>query len=386
MERFRPDNWYELWLRPFLMLDPGSGVYFEFPAPDLRFTALIVLALLLLLTRRWSVLSPLTRRMTVGLLVTMWAWSYVSGNGRYFLPGLLFVGPLIVALIAATKVTRSMRWTLLGFVLVGQAAVVATMYVPSPLANLKWIDTNVLGLPDSPLRNEPAVFTAVGGNSQSALATRFHPESRWIALMGHYSVGPVGVEHDRLLDAVASSMKKYVIAEGAREPPEKREKAAQELRTWLTRLLAAKGLKLVDEPCQFLERRLNAARPSNGLINLEEPGRWFCRFETEADRTVHTSAATVPQLHRDAFTVVERMCPRFFPPAGGQDYRGDGVSFRVYPGTDTQLRARDDGSVAYRYQLTLNATFVGTTTQILAGTASISCDKLDGRYQLPWNR
>jgi hypothetical protein len=386
MERFRPDNWYELWLRPFLMLDPGSGVYFEFPAPDLRFAVLLVFVCVVLLSKRWAALPEVTRRVLIGLLVTMWCWSYVSGNGRYFLPGLLLVGPLTISLLTAMKVSTVMRWALMGFVLFGQIAVVSVMYVPNPLVNLKWIDKDPVGLPDSPLRNKPAVFTVVGGNSFSALVPHFHPDSRWISLLGHYSVSSDGVQHERLIDALAGRLEKYVVADGARESPEKRAEAAVQLRDWLNIRLAQHGLRLADEPCQFLEREDSSKRAKAGTISLEEAGRWFCRFETAPDASVREKIRTVPQLHRDAFAVIERICPRFFPPRSGQDFRGDGVSFRVYPGADTQLRARDDGSVAYRYQLALNPTLVGRADQVVAGAATINCKKLEGRYQLPWNR
>lgn len=368
------------------MLDPGSGVYFEFPAPDLRFFALLVFAVAVVASKRWGELPQVTRRMLIGLLVTMWCWIYLSGNGRYFLPGLLLVGPLTIALLMAMKVSKSMRWTLIGFVLVGQIAVVSTMYVPSPLANLKWIDTDPIGLPDSPLRSEPAVFTVVGGNAHSALVPGFHPESRWIALMGYFSVSPTGIQHERLLEALASTRKKYVVADGAREPPEKRAEAMVQLRAWLGTLLAPRGLKLADESCVFLERKTHASSVLPAAISLEEPGWWFCRFEEQPDPSVRMSAPAVPQLHQDAFAAIERMCPRFFPPKEGQDFRAEGVSFRVYPGADTQLRARDNGNVAYRYKLALNPTLVGRAEQIVAGKATMNCNKLDGRYQLPWNR
>jgi len=385
MERFRPDNWYELWLRPLLMLDPGRGVYFEFPAPDLRFFALVALTLLLLVSGGWSRLAPVARRILVALFITMWCWSYVSGNGRYFLPGLLLVGPLVVALLSAIKLTRSMRWTLLGLIVVGQVAVVGIMYVANPLANLKWVDANPLGLPDSALRNEPAVFTVAGSNSHSSLMPWFHPQSRWIALLGNYSALPHSAERERVNEALASSLKKYVVADGAREAPAKREAAMVQLRAWLDTMLSQHDLRLSDEPCEFLARDPDGARSRPDAIDLEQAGRWFCRFEVSPPGTLRANAPTVPPLHRRAFETVERVCPRFFPPGHGLDRRGDGVSFRVYPGADTQLRVKD-GRVAYRYQLTLNPTVVGLVDEVAAGTATLNCNKLDGRYELPWNR
>ncbi|TAG65733.1 MAG: hypothetical protein EAZ24_16605 [Burkholderiales bacterium] len=368
------------------MLDPGRGVYFEFPAPDLRLSALLMLMVVVLVSKRWSALTRAAKWMIVGFLVTLWSWSYISGNGRYFLPGLVLVGPLAIALAIAIKVTTAMRWAVVGFVLIGQFSVVTAMYVPNPLTNLKWTTGNVVGLPESFLRNEPAVFTVIGGNSHSALVPSFHPESRWIALLGNYTP-PVGSsEQKRVQEALASSLKKYVIADGALEPLEKRAEAHLQLRSWLNTRLRPLGLGLSEEPCHFLARAELQTSRQPTPINLETPGRWICRFETARLSIVNEKTYEVPKVHRAAFDTIEAMCPRFFPPGGGQDHRGDGVSFRVYPGSDTQLRARDNGVIVYRYQQALNPTLIGPVEKVAAGDATMNCKKLDGRYQLPWNR
>ena len=158
-----------------------------------------------------------------------------------------------------------------------------------------------------------------------------------------------------------------------------------QLRAWLDTMLSQHDLRLSDEPCEFLARDPDGARSRPDAIDLEQAGRWFCRFEVSPPGTLRANAPTVPPLHRRAFETVERVCPRFFPPGHGLDRRGDGVSFRVYPGADTQLRVKD-GRVAYRYQLTLNPTVVGLVDEVAAGTATLNCNKLDGRYELPWNR
>jgi len=213
----------------------------------------------------------------------------------------------------------------------------------------------------------------------------FHPESRWLSLMGNYSVPSQGVERERLNHALASPLKKFVVADGAREAPAKREAAMRQLRTWLSTMLAQHDLRLSDEPCEFLARDPDAANLRPGAIDLEQAGRWFCRFEVAPPGTLRVSAPVVPELHRRAFETVERLCPRFFPPGQGIDRGGDGVSFRVYPGADTQLRVKQ-GLVAYRYQLTLNPTLIGQVENVAHGNGVVNCDKLDGRYQLPWNR
>ena len=386
MERFRPDNWWELWLRPLLMLDPGGGVYVEFPAPDLRFVVLLVFAGIVALSKRWRELVPGTRRALIGLFITMWCWTYISGNGRYFLPGLLLVGPLTIALLAALKVSTLMRWTLVGFVVVGQIVIVTVMYVANPMANLTWDDLDPIGLPASPLRAEPAVFTVVGGNAYAALVPRFHPDSQWVSFLGHYLIPPRSVEYERLTQVLASPKKKYVVVDASRSSSDKAAEEMSQLLAALNSMLAKHDLRLREEPCQFLGRKSNAAHARPSSIDLGQLGLWFCRFEPEPNPVARVLPADLSPLQRDAFASVERSCPRFFTPNGGQDFRGEGVSVRMYSGTDTQLIARDNGKVAYRYQLALNTTPIGQVDEVVSGAKTVNCDKLVGRYELPWKR
>ena len=86
MLRFQPDGWLQGLLRPLIMADPVASIYFELPAPDLRPAALLLLlplALWLGSLRRWP--TGQAWRLPVALLLTLYLWTFVIGNGRYFL-------------------------------------------------------------------------------------------------------------------------------------------------------------------------------------------------------------------------------------------------------------------------------------------------------------
>jgi hypothetical protein len=112
MVRFIPVDLLDALLRPIWMMSPEKAVYIDVPAPDARFFFLIILLLCCLVywlvklasgkqvdlysefqTRRlfWSLFA--------GLIVSWPIWLMTSGNGRYYSPWFLLVGPLSIALL-----------------------------------------------------------------------------------------------------------------------------------------------------------------------------------------------------------------------------------------------------------------------------------------------
>lgn len=109
--RFIPESFSEALLLPVRALVPEPNVYVEVWAPDVRFCVLFallgctVIRPLGKLARRLVAERTTVRMEAVVLtwLIVMWSlsyvlWLYTSGNARYFIPSLLLMGPLIVAL------------------------------------------------------------------------------------------------------------------------------------------------------------------------------------------------------------------------------------------------------------------------------------------------
>src|SRR4051794_31172481 len=115
MIRFIPDTWLEALLRFFVMAAPDGNVYVEIAAPDLRFAAIILLAVAVALS--WRRVGA-NKRPALALLAFVLAstvpWLLTSGNGRYWMPVLLSVGPLAVGLVFLLPVTKAFKLFIAG--------------------------------------------------------------------------------------------------------------------------------------------------------------------------------------------------------------------------------------------------------------------------------
>jgi hypothetical protein len=92
---------------------PNGWVYIEIVAPDFRFLfaiGLAVVTLIFLLRRR--VTANVVRNAAAMFALTTFSfvvWMATTGNGRYFMPYLVAIGPLCVGLVYTWKCSRSMK-------------------------------------------------------------------------------------------------------------------------------------------------------------------------------------------------------------------------------------------------------------------------------------
>jgi hypothetical protein len=121
MIRFLADTWRDAILRPVAMAAPNSSVYIEIAAPDFRFAIALVLAVLVLISTRKTKLQPQGWLPTVALFTLVFLsfipWMQTTGNGRYFMPYLILIGPLCIALINLMQNTVGMKIFLVAAVL-----------------------------------------------------------------------------------------------------------------------------------------------------------------------------------------------------------------------------------------------------------------------------
>src|SRR4051794_32949758 len=124
MIRFQPDTLPQAFLRYFDMAAPDANVYVEIPAPDIRFAAIALLAIVALLL--WPRLGA-GRNAIVAMVVVLFAstaiWLASTGNGRYFMALLVCAGPIAVALVATLPITRAARAALALLLVLGQGFV-----------------------------------------------------------------------------------------------------------------------------------------------------------------------------------------------------------------------------------------------------------------------
>lgn len=386
MERFRPDSVWEGLLRPILMADPEGGLYLEVAAPDLRFLMLLAVLSLLLVSRRLRQLTPIQTRALLSLFLCVYLWTFSSGNGRYFIPGLVLVGPLLVVGLCALPGSRSLIAFLLLLCVALQTAVTASFFRQAPWA-IAWVKDGVnLPIIDSEHRTKPAVFFSLGGNSHSALVPLFGPGARWTNVAGHYRPIVGGREHAKLQELLNSELPKYAVVPKKIAASTEARQPTEHTRASIESLFRPVGLTLLPKPCEVLTFKSTAnGREQQSVAYGDIAGFWLCPVDRSVVPDARNTVA-LPERYKVVLEAIENSCPRFFPSGGGLDEYANDVFVRHYSGSDTQLRIHPDESVYYGYYRTFAATRIGKLDDIASNRISVPCSKLAGRYQVPWLR
>jgi hypothetical protein len=392
MERFQPDSWLEGLLRPFLMMDPAGWIYVEAMAPDWRFGLFaLFLALGLALSLGARRLDTRQGQLALGVFGSMLLWTFVIGNGRYFMAGLLLIGPLLVAAWRLLPGTAAARATALAGALALQAGVVASTFEPDHWSVVQWKQGAGIDIEPSPLQQQPAVFITASTISYSILVPRFHPQARWANVVGQYDIIPGTREYAAMVRLLAGPLTKYLVWPIQQQPGDATLQPTGQLREVIEAGVRPLGVTLAAAPCQVLRSRL---APGNAQGPRTKPsagptvrGFWFCPIDySDALRSTATAQASWPAPVLQAFGAIERRCPKFFPPGNGKERHGsEFAAMRLYP-TDMRLLVDDEQQVLMRYHRALNFTILGTLDQVGRGDFALQCDKLPGRYVPPWAR
>lgn len=389
MIRFQPDTWVEAFLRFFAMAAPSGNVYVEISAPDLRFAAIVILALGVFVFRKRLAANPQPAlALLLFLLVSVPPWLMTSGNGRYYIPLLLCAGPLAVALIYLLPLTRWFRSFLAVAVLAAQTFVVATNPPWDSWAWLPWEEAPYFHIdpPKSLASAPPTTYVTLTSISYSLIAPRFPASSRWINVT---SVGMVGRDAKWAQDflgaapgrimLVAPSIQGEVGADG---------KPKREVRDALDLLLRPQRLALEGDACELLPSRGLAAvigKRNASHLETEGIGFWVCPLRYPVAAAEVQEEPVSPRTEA-AFSRIEQTCPRFFPPGSTKTMRITGGALRSYPESDMKVYVLDDGQVLYKFWRALNPAQIGTVDGVLEGTDVIDCKHIRGRSGLPWDR
>lgn len=386
MVRFQPDGWLEGLLRPLVLMDPKASVYFEVMAPDWRFALMLAFVVLAASVGRLRLLAFPTRQLLIATFVVLYVWTFAIGNGRYFVAALLLAGPLLVAVWRTMPGTAAFRWTTLAAVALVQAGVVSNGHETGRWGLALWGTGDAVKLPESPIRESPAVFITTTAISYSILVPKFHPDSRWANVVGQSDLVPGMREYPLLLNMLGSELPKYAVMPIAFDYVADNGQPTDTVLKVYADLLSPLGLRWVGEPCTMLPS--NVAPGRNESPPARPPtwrGFWFCPIQYEPSQIASpASRSAVPARTAEVFAKIELRCPRFFPPGAGNDRRVDDGFARHYP-SDARLLAYDDGQVYLKYFRSLNASHIGTEDDVLEGRFELPCDKLPGRYQFPWN-
>jgi hypothetical protein len=374
--RFVPDTWADGLLRPFLLADPVAGLYSETHAPDWRFAALaLLLALAWLAHRSRALLTPAQWRLLLGLTVCFYVWTFVSGNARYFLWGLLVVGPLVVVVARRLPATRAMRNTVLVGVLAVQGAAISMTFEPNVWGLRPWIQGPGLDLAQHPVRERPAVFLTIGAISYSIVVPAMHPQSRWANIAGQQDLVPGMREHAQLQALLDGDLPVYVMVRANNLVLAEDGQPSPQARVVIARALQRQGLAFSGPPCQLVQTR-----------QAQRQGFFFCPVQRMADPAAAPVTTPVAPELDDVFASVEQRCPRFFPPGSAHTRQTEDAVVRHYSHSDTSVWVDEFGNVVFKNFRALNPSLIASVAEVRGGRFELDCVHLPGRYEPPWRR
>jgi hypothetical protein len=410
MIRFEPDTWLEAVLRPVAMAAPNGWVYIEISAPDFRFLLALLFAALLgihLLRRRRSESESGADRalLALGVLTALAfvVWLATSGNGRYFMPFLVLVGPLCIALAARLPGTPPMRAFAVSLALVAQGFALAQNSPWTPVDKWEWVpwkEAPYFQVDTRPVQaDENVTYVTVSNLSFALVAPQFPASSRWVNLSSFD--GYQNLDNIRHYKPVADMLRH---GEGRLRLLQRAQVNAMDPRTLqpsaaaldtINSSLATHRLKVPGpQACQLLRSRsltLLTAVTSDvvGLEKEEITGRagfWACSLVRLQQQPARAEASAVQLRANKIFAKIEAACPRFFPP--GQEEASPingGTVVRYYGGTDTVLMLAPDDELYMKYLRTVNPQLLGRGEDVLKPGFRLDCN-FRGRAGLPWER
>lgn len=390
MIRFLPDTWRDALLRPLAMAAPNGGVYVETIAPDFRFVFVLVILVLLAIRHRRE-LPRLPFALLGFCALAFVPWLATTGNGRYFLPLLLLVGPLCVVLLHQLRVTRNLQLAML-LAMIGLQLFLVRENAPwNSWGLVPWKEAPAFAVEvPADLKARPATYVTLSGISYSLVAPQFHPASRWISLASQRGGNDDSVDARRTRAFLQASRDASVLFPSLpgqrvlRSPPEL-------LLVALNDSLAAHGFEVPSgERCRFL--------PSYGLTQMgnrmDNPpitaeaqlrGFWLCPMAPVAAGSAPRRAPASPEVEA-VFEKVERTCPRMFRPGEAVTSMLPMGARRFYPDSDMRLYVLTDGTVMFKYMRALNPVQLGAVKDVLSDAFRLDCNNVRGRAGLPWER
>lgn len=397
LRRFIPDTLLDGLLRPLAMALPDAGVYVEFMAPDPRFFlffAFLLPTLAYLFFRHRSVLVGVPQRLlllTVWILISFPIWLFSSGNGRYLMPIVMVIGPLLVAGIFYALKQGMKALALIMLLLVVQWGMVYNSDPFGVWTLIKWGEGRYfkIDIPE-PYRSRAHVFVTISGISYSLLAPQFNPESSWIHLDGE----PVDTSklmpfdaRRRLLDP--SEHPVLLVPVPARFKMTDELPSIQSLMA-MNQVVEPYGRKVKSvQDCIFAPSwslsifgRRDAPKE---IAEAEKKGFWFCAMSIDDQRAGGQNRASVYQ-YEDIFAMIEKSCPDYFPAGQSRIGRLEDGFEKHYSQSDTDVLVLDSGQVLLKYFRQLNPQLLGTVDEMRKGRFNFACNQIHGRESLPWLR
>lgn len=406
MIRFMADTWREAVLRPLAMADPNGGVYIEIVAPDFRFVLALGLAVAALAGMSTKAQEGTDRRtvfVLLGLVILSFVpWMATTGNGRYFMPYLILIGPLCIGLISILSCSRNMKASgaMLVLALQGFALYQNNPWKPfDSWESIPWRNAPYFSIDIDPQSVDPdTTYISVSSMSLSLVAPQFPDKSRWVNLsvfngsdisQSSRTYEPVRkiIQTSKTLKLIQRSAPRAMIA-GSEQPNQTAIKAINGyLQPHRLAIKEPTDCKLFTSDSLLYTTKIATNESAEEEARIKnQTGFWICSIQYSV-----TPAQTVV-LSDDArkalavFEKVEVLCPRFFAP--GQTLVGNHPAghSRAYASSDSTLIVTRDGDVYVKNMRALNPERIGRVDEVLQRGYIIDCTKFKGRSGLPWER
>lgn len=375
MIRFQPDTLTQALTRFFDMVAPDANVYVEIAAPDIRLAAVVLLALAaLVMWRRLGLGRGPTMAMLLVLLASAVVWLGTTGNGRYFIPLLLVVGPIAIGLLCLLPLSRGLKAAIAAGLVAGQLFVLSQQSPWHAWSWMDWTDAPYFSIELGPEEKSavPTTYASVSTITYSLIAPQFPANARWINLA---SMGGTPADEARVgeflrnaaaqgpIRLIAPSLSSAMLADG--RPSAAVVKAFDQLIARRHLKISGDCRLLASKDLAKLEGRDEAGQP-------RKAGFWICPLAYEAQEPKALERLVPPPSVEEAYERLGALCPRFFP-------AGEKVTLRLADGwsrhysSETRVYVLDNGQVWYKFWRSLNPVQVGTITSLKNGEATIDC-------------
>lgn len=382
-QRFVPQSLWQALALPFQMVELRSWIYTEIAAPDLRPVALIGLAIasvVMLATRRTARVARHTGRsdsrtplVLFGFFIpALLAWVVTSTNGRYAIPLLLLLGPLIY--LAAVRVV-GLRHASVVCLLLLALQVLHVVSAGNPRWNPRAWSPEWLPVAVPPaLAAEPRLFVSIGQSSESYLAAYVHRDSVFTNPIGLISLanGAAGWQRFVALRDGFSGRTQVVFQISEEAARAGWEGPVGTYNAMVDRL----GLAIETSFCQLIVVNSNVGviPPPQQIPTMHVNNRYLlsCAAQPKLrpDATLQAGRAKAAEI-MDAF---EHKCPHLFAPNGVQVEGTGRIWTRYYGNFDLYLRLDlENGPIQYRMEHQATAVTMGNIATWQTDLVQFNC-------------
>jgi hypothetical protein len=378
-DRFRVHGIVDALTLPFRMVEVRNWIYVENGAPDLRWAVLVLASVALVVrqiaNREAARVAPEAGSSGERFVVWFFAlatlfWVLTNANGRYAIPLMLLVGPIVYrALYAILK--GSPRAIGLGLLLL-VAQVVHASQTGNPRClpvewGDRWVEASIPGI----LKDQSFGYLTVGTEPSSFLIPFLNPDSSFANVSGLYSVDPDGPGADRvrrMIERLHGKLRVMFRREGG--APD--DLTSAKVPAAINAALRPWRLEVDDSAvCNLIrvEARRHDTVPPAVSLSVQTCELVPAEAEAEAVAAERRRVARVSDL-------IHQACPLLFSPAGMYPVFLRGGWQVGFLNTDIVMYERQ-GRLSYsRYDFGPFDVDLGTVTDWEAGKGTVRCESL----------